>query len=155
MHPRSTIVVAEDDDAEYDLLKHAFEEARLLHSLVRLRNGQEVIDYLLARGKFADRVLEAHLPCIVLLDMNMPVKDGKTTLEELKRNPKLKTLPVIMLTGTRDQEEVIESYKLGANAFIRKPFDFYDFMRAVGAFKLFWLDVVELPPALDLPGPSV
>ncbi len=133
-----TILVAEDDDHEFELMKVAFEEARLLHALVRVRDGVEALKYL--RKEKPDGAV------VVLLDLNMPRKDGRETLQEIKGDPVLRRVPVIVLTNSSREEDVIRSYDLGANAFVRKPLKFADFLQVVLAFKLFWLNIVDLPP---------
>jgi len=145
------ILMAEDDDAEFALAQEVFARSRLSARLTRFVDGRDLLDYLLARGRHARRVIEKNRPCIILLDMNMPAMDGRETLKELKTNPALRKLPVIMLTNSGGQEAVISAYDLGANSFIRKPLTFGEFVEAVNAMEQFWFDVAELPAPLDLP----
>lgn len=157
MNQRATsvnILMAEDDDAEFELARKAFESSRLSCRLTRFANGKDLLDFLLAWGRHAGRVIDKSLPCIILLDMDMPVMDGRETLKALKTHPLLRRLPVIMLTGSAGQEEVINAYDLGVNSFVRKPLAYGDFIDAVNALKLFWFDVAALPVPLDLPGPD-
>ncbi len=150
-----TILLAEDDDDQYRLIREVFEEARLFHELLRFKNGGDLIDYLLARGAYQDRVMDKSLPCIILLDRNMPIVDGTQTLKDIKSHPLLRKLPVIMLTSSERPEHVVEAYDLGANSFISKPFTLDGFMQVVNALKLYWVDIVRLPEPLDLPGRGV
>lgn len=155
MNQRATtvnILLAEDNDAEYALVREAFARSRLSCRLTRFPNGKDLLDFLLARGGHAGRVIDKNLPCIILLDMDMPVMDGRDTLKALKSDPRLRRLPVIMLTGSAAREDVINAYDLGANSFIRKPLNYGEFVEAVNALELFWFDVAVLPVPLDLPG---
>jgi CheY-like chemotaxis protein len=146
------ILMAEDDDLDFELAEEVFARSRLSCRLYRFADGLDLLDFLLARGRHADRVIDKRVPCIILLDMNMPVMEGRATLKELKTNPSLRMLPVIMLTSTPAQEDVINAYDLGANSFVRKPLTFGEFVEVVNALKLFWFDVAELPVPLGLPG---
>ena len=150
--PTVNILMAEDDDAEFELVRRAFASSRLSCRLTRFANGKDLLDFLLARGGHAGRVIDKNLPCIVLLDMDMPVLDGRDTLKALKSHPLLRRLPVIMLTGSAADEDVVNAYDLGANSFVRKPLTYGDFVEAVNALELFWFDVAVLPVPLDLPG---
>lgn len=146
------VLLVEDDEREFGLAREAFAQSRLAHRLTRLENGQDLLDYLLARGRHAERVIDKNVPCIILLDMKMPVLDGPATLKALKGHPALRKLPVIMLTNSNSQEDVVGVYDLGANSFIRKPLTFAELAAAVNALKLFWFDLAELPLPLELPG---
>ncbi len=146
------ILLAEDDDAEFELARQVFERSRLSARLTRFVNGAELLDFLLDRGRHAGRAIDKSRPCLILLDMNMPEMGGRETLKTLKSHPALRKLPVIMLTNSGDQEDVIGAYDLGVNSFIRKPLTFGEFVEVVNALKLFWFDVAELPAPLDLPG---
>lgn len=145
------VLLAEDDDAEYELARLAFSRAWPGCRLIRFIHGMDLLDYLLARGRHAARVLDKSLPCIILLDLNMPVMSGREALMELKAVPALGTIPVIVFTNTGLQDEIYGAYELGANAFIRKPVSFEEFIEVVKALKLLWFDVAELPRPLNLP----
>lgn len=145
--PKITILVVEDDDDEYELMKIAFEEARLLHCLVRAKDGEDALRYL--RGEPCEvedaRPYNKEWPCVMLLDLNLPRKDGRQTLREVKRDPAIMKTPVIVLTNSRGEEDLVKSYELGANSFIRKPLAFSEFLKVVMALKLYWVDIVSLP----------
>lgn len=155
MNHRATtvnILLAENDDAEFELVREAFAHSRLSCQLIRFAHGRDLQEYLLAQGRHAGRVIDKNIPCIILLDMDMPVMDGRDTLKALKSHPVLRRLPVIMLTGSAAQEDIINAYDLGANSFIRKPMTYGEFVEVVNALELFWFDVAVLPTPLDLPG---
>lgn len=152
MTPPVTILLVEDDDDEFELAQIAFEALHLQRYLVRMRHGKDLIDFLLARGKFKDRVIINKSAHLILLDINMPVMGGHETLKQLKSDKTLRKLPVIMLTGSEREEDVIRAYDLGANSFIRKPFTAEQFIKVVTALELYWLNIVKLPPTNDLPG---
>jgi CheY-like chemotaxis protein len=152
--PPVTILLVEDDDDEFELAKFAFTKLHLKRYLVRLRNGKELLDFLLAKGDFKGRVIIDHSAHLILLDLNMPILGGHETLKRLKSDPMLRKLPVIMLTGSDADEDAIKAYDLGANSFIRKPFTAEQFIKIVTALQLYWLDIVKLPPSNDLPGPT-
>ena len=135
-HKRIIILIAEDDDADFKLAKRAFDKLQILNEVTRLHNGQELIDYL--RGNPQER-------CVVLLDLNMPIKDGREALREIKADAGLNHIPVIVMTTSKAEEDVVRSYHLGANAYIRKPVKHDEFVNAIAEFKRFWLDIVELP----------
>lgn len=157
MNNKSTgvnILLAEDDDDQFAFIVEVFKKARLLHALVRFKHGAELLDYLLARGSYEDRAIDKRKPCIILLDMDMPVMEGKETLKKLKADLTLRKLPVIMLTGSEQPQDIEESYDYGAASYIRKPMTFDGFMKIINAFQNYWLDIVELPSSTGLPGPS-
>lgn len=146
------ILMAEDDDAEFALAREVFARSDMAHRLMRFENGKELIDYLLARGRHEGRVIDKSMPLVIILDMNMPVMEGRATLTKLKTDPCLRKLPVIMLTSSDAQEDIIDAYDSGANSYIRKPLTFAEFAVVVDAMKSFWFDIAELPRPLDLPG---
>lgn len=148
------ILLAEDDEEQYEFLVEVFKHARLYHELTRFKHGGDLLDYLLARGAYAGRVIDKSIPCIVLLDMDMPVMEGKETLKQIKSHAALRKLPVVMLTGSEHPHDIEQAYDLGAASYIRKPVAFDEFLRVINGFGVYWLSIVELPPATGLPGPS-
>jgi CheY-like chemotaxis protein len=147
---RAVILYAEDDDDDYVLVRDALAEAGVAHDLRRVEDGEEVMDYLARRGRFAGAEA-APVPDIVLLDLNMPKKDGREVLRDLKVHPWLRRIPVIVLTTTRAEEDVARSYALGVNSFIRKPAAFQGLVEAMRAIGRYWFEVVELPGGTGRP----
>jgi len=139
------ILLAEDDEDDYLLITDALAEARVANELRWVRDGQELMDYLLRQGDYADPA-SAPRPGVILLDLNMPKKDGRQALAEIKAHPRLRRIPVVVLTTSGAEEDILKSYDLGVNSFIQKPhgFDsFVDMMRTLGSY---WLQIVALPP---------
>jgi len=137
------LVVAEDDRDYYTLVREAMREAQVDGEPVWVADGEDCLDYLLRRGRFAG--LPPALPAIVLLDLNMPRKNGHQTLAEMKAHPALRRIPVVVLTVSSAEEDVRRAYELGASSFIEKPTAFSDLVEIVRAVGLYWLDVVRLP----------
>ncbi len=138
------ILMADDDDDDYQLTRDAFDEYRIVNSLYRVRDGEELMDYLLLRGNY-DSEDKAPRPGIILLDLNMPRKDGREALQEIKSNPELRRIPVVILTVSQLEEDVARSYDLGANSYVRKPVRFDELVELVKVLGRYWLEVVELP----------
>jgi len=138
------ILMAEDDEDDYLLTKDAFKEAKILNELHRVKDGEELMEYLLQEGRYADPT-QSPKPMIILLDLNMPRKSGREALKEIKAHPKLKSIPVIVMTTSKTEEDILLSYELGCNSFIRKPVSFADFVEVVRGFNRYWLEIVELP----------
>lgn len=138
------ILYAEDDDDDYLLVKEAFEEAGLHFDLRRVKDGEELMDYLLARGPYqnAEQFPRA---MVILLDLNMPKKDGREALKEIKANPQLRRIPVVVLTTSRAEEDVFRAYDMGVNSYVRKPIHFDKFVEIARGFAKFWFDVATLP----------
>jgi CheY-like chemotaxis protein len=141
----STILVAEDDDDDYLLTEHALREAKLLNPLARVTDGQELMDYLERRGPFRDRGRYPP-PALILLDLNMPRKDGREALHDIKGNEVLRHLPVVVLTTSKAEEDIVRSYDLGVNSFIIKPVTFGGLVEAVRVLGRYWFELVKLPP---------
>jgi CheY-like chemotaxis protein len=142
---RRVILLAEDDEDDFILVRDALEEAGVAADLRRVDDGEEVMDYLARRGRFTQEVAPA--PDIVILDLNMPRKDGREVLRDLKLHPWLRRIPVIVLTTSRAEEDVARSYALGVNSFIRKPSAFEALVEAMRSIGRYWFEVVELPKA--------
>ena len=140
------ILLVEDDPKDAKLTIHALREENLANNLQVARDGEEALDYLLCQGEFAGRSLD-HLPQLVLLDLKLPKVDGLEVLRTLKADPRTKTIPVVVLTSSREEDDLVESYKLGVNAYVQKPVEFDSFRQAVKQLGLFWLVVNEPPPA--------
>ncbi len=137
------VLMAEDDEEDRMMAREALAEAQASVELHTVEDGEELLDYLRRRGRWADG---APRPQLILLDLNMPRKDGREALREIKADPDLCTLPVVVLTTSREEEEIAQSYALGANSFIRKPVSFADLVRVMRAIDAYWFDTVALPP---------
>jgi CheY-like chemotaxis protein len=138
------ILMAEDDEDDYMLTREAFEEAGLKTDLRWVRDGEELMDYLLRRGQYQDAA-KSPRPVIILLDLNMPKKDGREALKEIKAHPDLRAIPVLAMTTSNAKEDIQYTYGLGANSFIRKPVGFNRFVDVVRVIDKYWLDIVRLP----------
>ena len=132
------ILLVEDNPDDVELTRIAFTQAKIANKLVVARDGAEALDYLFARGAFADRD-PAHLPSIVLLDLNLPKVDGREVLQAIRGNELTRSLPVVVLTTSVEPFDVEASYALGVNSYIQKPVDFEHFVWAVQQVGLYWL----------------
>ncbi|MFO0575545.1 MAG: response regulator [Polyangia bacterium] len=137
------ILLVEDSENDVALTLAAFEEANLANEVVVAQDGQEALDFLYREGRFTGR--RAGNPAVILLDLKMPKIDGLQVLAKLKGDPALKSIPVVMLTSSRQETDVARSYNLGVNAYVVKPVQFSDFISALRELGLFWA-VVNLPP---------
>lgn len=142
------IVLAEDDEDDCLLIKEALAESRILNELHWVRDGEELMDYL-KREKQYRHPQKAPVPGIILLDLNMPRKDGREALMEIKSDPELKRIPVVVLTTSQSEEDILKSYDLGVNSFIRKPEGFADFVNVIRTLGRYWFEIVELPAGAD------
>ncbi|HEV7503143.1 MAG TPA: response regulator, partial [Vicinamibacteria bacterium] len=138
------ILYAEDSAADVELTLAALEEHHLANEVVAVGDGVEALDYLYRRGAFASR--EAGNPAVVLLDLKMPRVDGLEVLRQVKSDPDLRTIPVVIMTSSREERDLVESYRLGVNAYVVKPVDFEQFVAAVKEVGMFWAVVNEPPP---------
>ena len=136
------ILLAEDNPGDVKLTRKALEEGRLANNLHVTTDGVETMAYLRGEGDYVD----TPRPDLVLLDLNMPRKDGREVLEEIKESEDLRRIPVVILTSSEAEEDVIKSYECHANAYLTKPVDFDGFLDVVGSLEEFWLQVVKLPP---------
>lgn len=136
------ILMVEDDPGDVRLTREALKGSKLLHSLNVVEDGVAALDYLHKVAPYA----QATRPDIVLLDLNLPKKDGREVLAAMKQDATLRTIPVVILTTSQAEEDVLRAYNLNANCYVTKPVDFDQFMRIVRAIEEFWLNVVTLPP---------
>jgi CheY-like chemotaxis protein len=139
-----TILLAEDDPGDVELTLAALEENHLANKVAVVQNGEEALDYLFRRGKF--RMRTGGNPIVVLLDNKMPKVTGLEVLKAIRADEILNTIPVVALTSSRETPDLIEFYKHGVNAYVVKPVDFSDFVKAVGQLGVFWAAVNEPPP---------
>jgi CheY-like chemotaxis protein len=145
--PRAiTILCADDDPEDRLLMQEAWQESRVANPLDFAQDGEDLMDYLHRQGKYAS--LEgAPLPGLILLDLNMPRKDGREALKEIKSDPGLRSIPVVVLTTSKADEDIIRAYDLGVNSFIIKPVTFKSLVDLTLAFSKYWFEIVELPPS--------
>jgi CheY-like chemotaxis protein len=141
-----TILMADDDADDRLLTQEAFAEGSLVHDLRFVKDGEELLAYLRRQGNYNSPSL-APRPELILLDLNMPRKDGREALAEIKMDPKLRQIPIVVLTTSRDQQDIYQSYDLGANSFITKPASFADLVDMLRSLEHYWFEVTELPPA--------
>ncbi len=138
------ILLAEDNPKDVELTLTALDEHNLANEVVVVNDGAEALDYLYRRGKFAMRA--DNDPAVVLLDLKMPKVDGLEVLRTIKNDNKLKTIPLVILTSSREEKDLVESYKLGVNAYVVKPVNFQQFIEAVKELGAFWAVINEPPP---------
>lgn len=143
-HELKRILLAEDDANDLELTLAALRANRLANEVVVVKDGAEAVEWLFRQGRFADRADD--LPALVLLDLKMPKIDGLEVLRRIKSDPRLRLTPVVMLTASREESDLIRSYELGVNAYVVKPVDFAAFMDAVKQIGAFWAVVNETPP---------
>ncbi len=135
------ILLVEDNIGDARLAQEALKESKLNNNLHHVEDGEEAMDFLRKQGKYVD----SPRPDLILLDLNMPKKDGREVLAEIKSDDNLKQIPVVILTVSEAEEDILKSYNLHANCYITKPIDLNQFMRVVKAIKEFWLTIVKLP----------
>ncbi|MCL4371032.1 MAG: response regulator [Chloroflexi bacterium] len=139
-----TILLIEDNPDDVDLTLRAFKKSNILNEVVVARDGVEALDYLLGTGAYADRGVA--VPQVILLDLKLPRIDGLEVLRRMRANQRTRLLPVVVLTSSREEQDMVSSYRLGANSYIRKPVDFDQFLSAVQQLGLYWLLLNETPP---------
>jgi len=138
------ILLVDDSPRDTELALDALAQNNLANEVVALRDGAEALDYLFRRGQFTDRTNGQ--PAVVLLDLKMPKVDGIEVLRQIKSDPQLKTIPVVVLTSSREESDLVKSYQLGVNAYIVKPVQFQEFVEAVKQLGAFWAVINEPPP---------
>jgi CheY-like chemotaxis protein len=138
------ILMADDDPDDRMLTREAFEESHLLNTFETVEDGEELMDYLLSRGKYSG-VAAKPRPGLILLDLNMPRKDGREALKEIKSSAELRRIPVIMMTTSKSDEDIIRTYDLGVNSFIVKPVTFEGMVDVLKTLGKYWFEIVELP----------
>jgi two-component system response regulator len=143
MHSKPILLVEDNADDEVLALR-AFSKSNISNPIVVARDGAEALDYLFAQGQYADRD-SRDLPAVVLLDLKLPKIDGLEVLRQIRGNEQTRMMPVVILTSSRHDEDLVSSYNLGANSYVRKPVDFNEFVAAVGQLGMYWLLLNELP----------
>ena len=144
MNELARILIVEDDLKDVDLTLTALEEYNLANEVVVTRDGEEALDYLHCRGRFKMRSGEN--PAVLLLDLKLPKVDGLEVLQQIRSDEKLKLIPVVVPTSSREEGDLVASYKLGVNAYVVKPVDFHEFVNAIKELGIFWAVVNEPPP---------
>jgi two-component system response regulator len=139
------ILLVEDNPDDVDLTLRAFERQNIKNPIVVTRDGEEALEYLFGTGRFTGRVIEEQ-PALILLDLKLPKVDGLEVLKRLREHPITKLDPVVILSSSREDHDLLRGYSLGANSYVRKPVDFGEFMEAVRELGVYWLLINELPP---------
>jgi len=140
-----TILLADDDDEDRELTRDALQDAHLANEMRFVVDGQDLMDYLRREGLYEDPSVDAPRPGIILLDLNMPKKDGREALAEIKADEVLRTIPVVVLTTSKAEEDVLRTYDLGVSGFITKPVTFAGLVEALRTWTRYWFELVELP----------
>jgi CheY-like chemotaxis protein len=140
-----TILLADDDEEDRDLARDALQDSRLANEMKFVVDGQDLLDYLRHEGRWADPSLDAPRPGIILLDLNMPRKDGREALAEIKADDSLRRIPVVVLTTSTDEADVLSTYDLGVSSFITKPVTFGGLVEVMRTWTQYWFEIVELP----------
>ena len=144
MNELGRILIVEDDPKDVELTLTALEEYNLANEVVVTHDGEEALDYLYCRGNFKMRTGDN--PAVLLLDLKLPKVDGLEVLQQIKSDEKLKMIPVVVLTSSREEKDMVASYKLGVNAYVVKPVDFHEFVNAIKELGVFWAVINEPPP---------
>jgi len=140
-----TILLADDDPDDRQLTRDAFAENRLVNMLHTVEDGEELMEYLRRQGRYAD-LKSTPLPGLILLDLNMPRKDGREALKEIKADPELRRIPIVVLTTSKAEEDILRTYDLGVNSYVTKPVTFKSLVELIKVLGRYWFEVVELPP---------
>jgi CheY-like chemotaxis protein len=144
MNNLARILMVEDDPQDVELTLTALEEYKLANEVVVTRDGKEALDYLYCRGEFNSR--PSGNPAVIMLDLKLPKVDGLEVLQQIRSDERLKMIPVVVLTSSREETDMMRSYKLGVNAYVVKPVDFHDFVNAVKELGVFWAVINQPPP---------
>lgn len=144
MNGLGRILMVEDDPKDVELSMTALEEYNLANEVIVTRDGEEALDYLHSRGKFTTRSGEN--PAVILLDLKLPKVDGLEVLRQIKSDANLKVIPVVVLTSSHEEKDMVASYRLGVNAYVVKPVDFHEFVNAIKDLGVFWAIINQPPP---------
>jgi len=140
-----TILMADDDEDDRLLTADALRRSRLINDLRFVVDGQDLMQYLRREGPYGSGGADAPRPGLILLDLNMPKKDGREALAEIKHDPDLRSIPVVVLTTSKAEEDIVRTYELGVNSFVSKPVTFEELAEVMRALACYWFDLVELP----------
>jgi CheY-like chemotaxis protein len=138
------ILLVEDDPRDVELTMTALDDYKLANEVIVARDGQQALDYLYCKGEFKDRLDQN--PAVMLLDLKLPKVDGLEVLKQVKSDAQLRTIPVVVLTSSREEKDMLKSYTLGVNAYVVKPVDFHEFINAVKELGVFWAIINQPPP---------
>jgi two-component system response regulator len=141
------ILLVEDNQDDMDLALHALQRGKVANRIFAVRDGEEALDFLFCRGKYAERSFD-HPPKLVLLDLKLPKVNGMEVLQQIKTDPRTRTIPVVMMTSSREERDLVSGYSLGVNSYIQKPVDFDQFRETVKTVGLYWL-VTNQPPITE------
>ena len=141
----AVILLVEDDKGDQEITRRALERAKIRNDLYLVEDGEEALNYLFREGSYADSS-KSPRPDLVLLDLNLPKIDGRVVLERIRSSPKLKRLIVVIMTTSKQEEDIVRSYELGVNSYITKPMDFEQFAKIIQEVGHYWFQVVVLPP---------
>ncbi len=147
------ILLVEDNPDDEELTLMALREGQIANEVVVVRDGVAALDYLFASGPYADRD-PARLPALILLDLKLPKLNGLEVLERMRADPRTRLIPVVVLTSSTEEEDIVASYNLGANSYVRKPVEFHRFADAVRQVGIYWLLINQPPPLEKFPGPT-
>lgn len=142
------ILIADDDPDDRMLIEEAFDENRIANNLSFVEDGEDLLDYLMQRGKWSDPETSPR-PGLILLDLNMPRMDGREALKHIKAEPSLAKIPVVVLTTSKQEEDILRTYGLGVNSFITKPVTFEGLLRVTQVLTSYWIEIVQLPGQFD------
>ena len=141
-----TILICDDDEDDRLLTQRALDDAHISNNVQFVEDGEQLLDYLYQRGEYSGETGKAPRPGLILLDLNMPKMDGREALKVIKGDKTLHDIPVVVLSTSRLDEDIVRSYQLGVNSFITKPVTFAGFVEAMNVLGRYWLEIVELPP---------
>ncbi|MFO1497252.1 MAG: response regulator [Verrucomicrobiota bacterium] len=139
-----TILVAEDDPDDREMIREAMKECRLANDIHFVEDGEQLVDYVYRRGAYAS-LANAPRPGLILLDLNMPRKDGREALREIKADAELRRIPVVVLTTSKAEEDILRTYDLGVNSYITKPVSFTSLVETIKVLGQYWFEIVQLP----------
>jgi two-component system, response regulator len=148
MNTSVDILLVEDNQDDIDLALHALRQGKVANSIFVVRDGEEALDFLFCRGSYTERNID-HPPKLVLLDLKMPKIDGLQVLKQVKSDPRTKTIPVVIMTSSKEERDLVEGYNSGVNSFIQKPVDFEQFRNTVKTLGMYWLVVNQAPVHLE------
>jgi CheY-like chemotaxis protein len=141
----ATILLVEDDEEDQWATERAFEQSRIRNKIVAVENGMRALDYLHNRGNFEGKETNPP-PDLIILDLNMPVMDGREFLDTIKKDPKFKRIPVVVMTTSKQEEDILKTYDLGVNSYVTKPVNMGGFLTVIQELGHYWLEIVVLPP---------
>jgi two-component system, response regulator len=148
-HRPFTILLADDDEEDRELARDALQDSRLANEMKFVHDGQDLLDYLRRQGRWAGPAVDAPRPGIILLDLNMPRMDGREALAEIKADDDLRRIPIVVLTTSKDEADVLSSYDSGVSSFITKPVTFGALVEVMSTWTRYWFEIVELPEGAD------